>query len=119
MSEAPESERASLLTLLRGGVVEMFDDELEKVAANILDPNTSETATRVVTIKVSIKPDVNRSMAATAVSVVAKLAPVKPQGTALFFGSQRGKAVVTEHNPDQQRLPGIVPEKPKVVKGGG
>ena len=85
-------ERTSLLNLLRGGVIELFDDELQAVADNILDPNTSETATRSVTLKVTIKPDADRSTAKTEVAVTAKLAPVRPQATRLFVGQQRGSS---------------------------
>jgi hypothetical protein len=98
-------EKVSLVNLLRGGVAELFDDALQQVADNILDLNTSETAVRVVTLKVEVKPDVNRSIANTKVSVTPKLAPVKPASTTLYIGQQRGKGVLVEHNPEQQRLP--------------
>ena len=100
-----ETEKASLINLLRGGVVEMVDDELQRVADNILDPNTSETAARSVTVTIKVKPAKDRSIADTTVSVAAKLAPVNPQVTRLFVGQRRGKGVLVEHNPEQMQMP--------------
>lgn len=100
-----ETEKASLINLLRGGIVEMVDVELQRAAENIADPNTSETATRTVTLKITLKPSSDRSIAATAVDVSAKLAPPRPQATRLFVGQRRGKAVLVEDNPEQRNLP--------------
>jgi len=103
VTQAPE--RASIVNLLSGGIVEMVDAELQRVADNILDPNTNERTPRKVTLTISIKPDVDRSIAAVAIDVVAKLAPCRPQATRLFIGQQRGKGVLVEHDPQQQQLP--------------
>ncbi len=112
---APAPEKVSITNLLGGGIIEMVDDELQRVADNILDPNTKETAARTVTLKITLKPDVDRSIAQTSVDVQAKLAPVRPQATRLFVGQQRGKGVLVEHNPQQQPLPGVEAVKPKAV----
>lgn len=113
----PPPERVSIVNLLGGGIIEMVDDELQKAANNILDPNTSETAIRKVTLTIALKPDVDRGMAATAISVVSKLAPSRPQATRLFVGQQLGKGVLVEHNPQQQPLPGVEMSRPKAVAG--
>jgi hypothetical protein len=111
----PPPERVSITNLLGGGIIEMVDDELQRVADNILDPNTKETAVRTVVLKITIKPDVDRSIAATAIDVQSKLAPVRPQATRIFVSQQRGKGVLVEHDPKQQRLPGVDVSKPKAV----
>jgi hypothetical protein len=100
-----EVQKVSITNLIRGGLVEMVDDELQRLADNILDPNTSETASRSVTVTIKVKPSKDRSIADTTVSVAAKLAPVNPQATRLFISQRRGKGLLIEHNPEQVQLP--------------
>lgn len=100
-----ETEKVSIINLIHGGLVEMVDAELQRAAENISDPNTSETAARVVTLKITLKPSLDRSIATTAIDVTAKLAPPRPQATRLFVGQRRGKAVLVEDNPEQRNLP--------------
>ena len=50
-------ERLTLATLCGGAVQEKIDRALEKVARNILDPNTDPKKKRVITLKVVLKPD--------------------------------------------------------------
>ena len=51
------NERLTLATLCGGAVQEKIDRALEKVARNILDPNTDPKKKRVITLKVVLKPD--------------------------------------------------------------
>lgn len=50
-------ERLTLATLCGGAVQEKIDRALEKVARNILDPNTDIKKKRTITLKVVLKPD--------------------------------------------------------------
>ena len=66
------------LSTLNGGVVEeLFSEELEKVLANIADPNTKPTEEREITIKIKIKPTEERSNATTRIQASSKLAKVR------------------------------------------
>jgi hypothetical protein len=92
----------SLDSLAQGAGVELFNDELEKVLQNILDPNTKPTAVRSVTLTFSIKPDEDRTYGASVIDVKSKLAPVKGVGMPIYIGKHAGKAVATER--DQRQM---------------
>ena len=102
MAENPET--VSLSTLGGGAAVQLFQAELQKVLDNIVDENTKPDAMREVTLKVKIKPDVDRDYGQVSISCVSKLAPMAPFGTNFFIGKQRGKGVAREHNPKQAGL---------------
>lgn len=95
----------NLENLGKGAAAEMFQSELERVIANIHDPNTKADAVRGVTLKVKIKPDKNRrDFASVEISCDGKLAAIMPYETSLYTGMDNGKGVATEFNPDQGHL---------------
>lgn len=110
-----EEERVSLTNLMHGLAVERFDDELAKVLANIVDPNTPPAAKREITLKVSFKPDKNRDMGAVEIAVSSKLAPAEKVTTRLFIAMTKNGPVATEHNPKQMPLPMAEPAGPGVT----
>ena len=79
-----ENEKKSILQMSRGAFLERADYEVTKVLENILDPNTSATAKRKITITLELKPDDTRQN--IAVSCVAKstLAATNPVTTSLY-----------------------------------
>lgn len=52
-----QEERLTLASLCGGAVQEKVDRALEKVVNNILDPNTDPRKKRVITLKITLKPD--------------------------------------------------------------
>lgn len=84
-----------------GAAVEKFEDEFRKVIANIMDPNTPASAKREVTIKVSIKPSVDRAFGPVTVSASSKLAPVRGYSTVAHFGMDGDEPVAFEDDPKQ------------------
>lgn len=50
-------EKLTLATICGGAVQEKVDRALEKVAKNILDPNTDPGKKRTITLKITMKPD--------------------------------------------------------------
>lgn len=50
-------EKLTLATICGGAVQEKVDRALEKVANNILDPNTDPGKKRTITLKITMKPD--------------------------------------------------------------
>lgn len=48
-----EYAKKSILEMARGGFLEVTDLEMTKAIANIMDPNTSATAKRKITVKSS------------------------------------------------------------------
>lgn len=110
-----DEQFVSLDTLGQGAAVEKFQDELNRVLENILDPNTRPTAKRSVVLTVTFKPDEDRSFANAVIDVQAKLAPTKAVGTAIYIGRHGGQAVATERDTRQMKLP---EENVVQMKGG-
>lgn len=84
-------EKIKLITLQGGSIIDFFDEELNKVLANIEDVNTSPDAMRSITIKVSIKPDKARRAGTIKVQCQSSLAPIKPSESVVLFDSEDGK----------------------------
>ena len=100
MSDVPG--QLSLATIGGGAALEKFQDELQKVVENILDPNTEAKTKRSIVIKVDIVPTPERNMGAILVSSTAKLAPTRSYGTRAFFGKDgTGNALAFEDDPKQ------------------
>lgn len=113
-------EELSLATMLNGAVIERVDDELAKVLLNVVDPATPATAQRTVTLKLTFKPEKDRSMGSVAIAVSSKLADVEKMGTRLFISMTRVGPVATEYNPNQPALPNVMDNNvvPLKVAGG-
>ncbi|MDD7612012.1 MAG: hypothetical protein PUJ82_13975 [Spirochaetales bacterium] len=77
--------KLELTTIQNGLAVEMFNEELKKVLANIEDENTNAKTTRKITLCVEFKPDADRKLGTAKVSVKANLAPIIPHEKAIFF----------------------------------
>ncbi len=75
----------TLKTLNGGAVMELFEEEFSKVMKNIADDNTPAEKIRSINIKISIKPQADRSMASTKVEVSSKIAALKPHESMVEF----------------------------------
>lgn len=69
-----------------GALQEKFDDAIEKVLANLMDPNTPWKNKRKISIEVTFEQNEDRDDTSVNVSVVPKLAPVKPIATRMAIG---------------------------------
>ena len=96
-----EESPVTLFNLADGAAAELFDEELSRVVANILDPNTDAECVREIALKIKIKPDSDRGMGSVAVQVTSKMGPVRGVGTRFFFGRKAGKFIALENNPKQ------------------
>ena len=106
LDEDIEITAVSLTGLSDGAAIAMFDEELQKVAKNIADPNTSAKKARKITLTVTMMPDEERGAAVTGIQVVSSLAPIKPKATTVFFRELRdGRVEITEYNTKQPQLP--------------
>jgi len=74
-----------LLTIQNGAVLDLFDEEMKKVLANIEDENTVANSVRSITIKIEIKPGKTRRTGEIKVQAYSTLAKVKPAESFLFF----------------------------------
>ena len=75
-----------LENMAEGEVLEDINNELEKVAQNILDLNTEAPIKRSLTIKIDYVPNEKRTALETNVQVTSKLAPRKRAETLTVIG---------------------------------
>lgn len=78
--------RVNLETFAGGALQEKFDDAMEKVLVNMTDPNTPWKNKRKITVEVTFEQNEDRDDSSVNVSVVPKLAPVKPVSTRMAIG---------------------------------
>ncbi|WFB60541.1 replication terminator protein [Paenibacillus sp. BR1-192] len=92
-----KSAKITLESLANGGVVERFEQELEKVFANIGDPNTNAKATRKISLALTIKPDDKREVAEVTIQATTTSAPSKELMTTIIMDRDNdGKVVGAE-----------------------
>lgn len=100
------SERLTLATLCGGAVQEKVDRALEKVANNILDPNTDPSKKRSITLKITLKPDEDdKEDVEVSADVSVSLAPEIGVSTRFFVNKdlENGKVAVMEHKKGEIR----------------
>ena len=79
-----------------GGLQEKVDKELEKVIANILDPNTEAKTARKLVITLTMKSDETRQTVATAMEIKSTLAPQKAIATTVLIGQEGSQVYANE-----------------------
>lgn len=99
-----ELPRLTLDTLANGAVPELFKQELDRVLANILDPNTPADAKRSIRIDITIEPNDDRTAARHFVEVSSKVAAFKGAAGVMFVGRRRGEPVAVVSNLQQTQL---------------
>ena len=80
--------KKSILQMAHGAIQERADYEITKILDNILDPNTSATAARKLTITLTLKPDDTRQNIAVGVVAKSALAATNPVTTSLYVADE-------------------------------
>lgn len=70
--------KKSVLEMAMGAIAEITDYEVERVVANIMDPNTAATAKRKITITLTFAPDDYRQQIGMDAQAKTTLAPIQP-----------------------------------------
>lgn len=92
--------KKSVLEMAMGGILEITDYEIERVIANITDPNTDTKAKRKVTLTLTFQPDDYRERIDLQVQAKTTLAPVAPVRTAVCITKDReGHVLLAEMLP--------------------
>lgn len=100
-----EQEQATLTTLCKGLIPEMFQREFEQALSNVLDPNTPFKKKREVTLKVILTTNEERDAINVEAITSSKLAPFHGE-SGIVFAAKRGNSVVAvTYNADQIKLP--------------
>ena len=118
------AEKKSILEYAMGAIAESVDYELNRVLANIGDPNTVPTAKHKITLTLVFSPDENRVRIEMASSCKSTLAPLSTVKTMLGVTRARnGDLLLAEMLP---QIPGQVdmdgdeaPAPAGMVFGGG
>lgn len=117
----PDVREFTLGTLGGGAAEELFADALDKVLANIDDPNTDWKARREVVLRLSFTTKEDRRVGDVAVSVATKLAGVKGVTAQVYYGRHEGRHAIVE-GPKQDDLftkPQGAPRPVEAVAVGG
>lgn len=88
------SNEIRLAELADGAVTERFGIELQKVLANIADPNTDAKKKRSVSITLTLQGDDNRDVVLVDIATKVTLAPAKSVGTKFVIDKDRDGRVV-------------------------
>ena len=96
--------KKSVLEMAMGAIAEITDYEVERVVANIMDPNTAATAKRKITITLTFAPDDYRQQIGMDAQAKTTLAPIHAQ---YFLGLlyRDGSLLLAEMTP---QVPGQV-----------
>lgn len=85
-----------LNTFADGAVAQKVERELEKVIANIHDPNTEADKKRKITITLTLSSDDKREYIDTEVEVKSTLVATKTASAKMIIGKQDGKLAARE-----------------------
>ncbi|KRK40831.1 hypothetical protein [Loigolactobacillus bifermentans] len=91
MAKKQKGIEFNLTQIANDGLQEKFDQEMKKLADNILDPNTEAKKVRKVQLELKYTPTDNREVVSVEVAVKSTLAPQKGVTTSLMLGrNQKG-----------------------------
>ena len=107
-------QKKSILQMARGAIQERADYEITKILDNILDPNTSATAARKLTL--TLKPDDTRQNIAVGVVAKSTLAATNPVTTSLYVADQDTIVEMVPQLPGQIDMDGAEEDAAPVLK---
>lgn len=110
------STQKSILQMARGAIQERADYEMSRLLANILDPNTSSTAKRKLTLTLELKPDDDRQTITVSCTAKSTLAATNPVVTSLYVADKDSVVEMVPQIPGQMGMDGNDQEAPPVLK---
>jgi hypothetical protein len=96
--------KANLKKLAGGAVIERFQEELVKAVENMCDLNTVANKKRIISIKVEMIPNADRTSCSVDIMCDSKLIPNAALTTALFIGVDPRNGVIEAVEPEQGSL---------------
>ena len=91
-----QEDKLTLANICDGAIQEKVDRALDRVARNIMDPNTDAGKARSITLKITLKPyNEDRENVAVSATVVTALAPEQAVNTNLFVSKDLQHDIVT------------------------
>lgn len=111
-----EYAQKSILQMARGAIQERADYEITKILDNILDPNTTATAKRKLTITLTLCPDDTRQNISVGVVAKSTLAPTNPVTTSLYVADEETIVEMVPQIPGQFGMDGSEEESAPMLK---
>ncbi len=102
-----------------GFLEEVFQEEWEKLLANIGDPNTKPDAARELRLTIKVKPSKQRDIAKVSIEPTLKLAPIAAKESHVMFGFDGEKVTAYSSNPKQFELDETTDEAGRVISMEG
>jgi hypothetical protein len=99
-----QRETINLGNLCGGAALEVFEDAVAKIMANIADINTDPTQKREIVLKFSFKPSESREVGEAMVKCETKLASIKAAKGNFFLAKRGGQVKGYAQNPRQEAL---------------
>jgi len=100
-------KKIELQTIQKGAILDLFNEEFQKIMLNIDDENTKADAERSITIKMSVKPDKLRRAGEVKVQVSSTFAKIKPAESFMFFDRDESGLLTAYADEPGPELPGI------------
>lgn len=111
-----DPEDVNLANLAGGTAVERFNVELQKVLANIFDPNTDPKVKRKIKLTVTLIPSVDRDYATAQIACESSLAPLESFSMPLYLGrGADGKPVAKQTHFKQTTFADLQQQDPENV----
>lgn len=82
----PDLQPVNLGSIARGALMELFELEIAKIAANIADNNTKATKERRLTLELCFKPDPDRKAIDVTTRASLKLAGIADHASRVYLG---------------------------------
>lgn len=101
-TQQAQQERASILEMARGAIMEQVDGEISKIVDNIIDPNTEAKKKRQLILTIDFVPSADRTVVGVSASAKCKLQAANSIQTSLYVGvdSRTGEVIATEMTPN-------------------
>lgn len=90
--------------LANGALKEQFEECWAELIENVIDPNVPTAPARTLTIKITVKPNGERSLCSTKFQVTTSLPGIECGETSVSIGTVNGKPSVREYVAEQTKL---------------
>jgi hypothetical protein len=101
----PDLQPVNLGSIARGALMELFEIEIAKVAANIADTKTKATKERRLTLELSFKPDADRKSIDVTTRANIKLAAIADHASRVYLGRDtENRPLLFDSDPRQELL---------------
>jgi hypothetical protein len=101
----PDLQPVNLGSISRGALMEIFEIEIAKIAANIADTKTTATKKRKLTLQLTFAPDHDRKVIDVTAQAKTTLAGIADHSSRAYLGKDaEGHTYIFDEDPRQEML---------------